>query len=146
MEKRLYRSRRDKMISGVCGGLGEYFKIDPVLIRLIFVILAFINAIGIIAYILLWIIVPPEGKGGRPSEVVRENIEEIKEEAEKITKGVKVEVESEDRRNRIFFGFIIIIIGLLLLLANFNVIYWSAIGKLWPLFLVLLGFYLIATK
>jgi len=147
MEKRLFRSRKDKMIAGVCGGLGEYFKIDPVLIRLVFVILAFINAIGIIAYILLWIIVPMEGRAKELGEVVKENVEEMSQKAKNLGKEVGVEIAGgEERRNRLFFGFVIILTGLLLLLANFNVIYWSAIGKLWPLILILLGFYLIATK
>src|SRR3954447_7587021 len=58
---RLYRSRSQKMIAGVCGGLGEYFDVDPVLIRLLFVVTAFISGVGILAYIVLWIVVPLDG-------------------------------------------------------------------------------------
>lgn len=58
--KKLYRSRKNKMIAGVCGGLGDYLQIDPTVIRLIWVLLAFSGA-GIIAYLIAWIIVP-EGK------------------------------------------------------------------------------------
>ncbi len=59
MKKRLYRSRTDKMIAGVCGGLAEYFDTDPVIIRLIFIFLLLFG-IGpiIIAYIIMWIVVP----------------------------------------------------------------------------------------
>jgi len=58
--KRLYRSTEDKKIAGVCGGLGEYFSIDPVLIRLAFVFVAFLTAIipMIVAYTVGWIIIP----------------------------------------------------------------------------------------
>ena len=56
--KRLYRSKRNRIIAGVCGGLGEYFKIDPVLIRLIWVIITVIYGAGILAYLILWIIIP----------------------------------------------------------------------------------------
>jgi phage shock protein PspC (stress-responsive transcriptional regulator) len=56
--KRLYRSKKEKMLAGVAGGLAEYFDIDPVIIRIIFVITALISGAGIIAYLLLWIIVP----------------------------------------------------------------------------------------
>ncbi|MFX0049971.1 MAG: PspC domain-containing protein [Candidatus Hermodarchaeota archaeon] len=49
--KRFYRSREDKWIAGVCGGLGEYFNIDPILIRILFIIACFGYGIGIIAYI-----------------------------------------------------------------------------------------------
>ena len=56
--KRLYRSKEDRMIAGVCGGIAEYFSIDPVWVRLIMVLLVFIDGIGILAYIIAWIIVP----------------------------------------------------------------------------------------
>jgi phage shock protein C len=57
MVKRLYRSGKDKVIAGVCGGIAEYFDVDPVLIRLAAVGLLFAG-IGIIVYIVAWIIVP----------------------------------------------------------------------------------------
>ena len=56
--KRLYRYSKDFILGGVCGGLAEYFEIDPVIVRIAFVILALMGGIGIVAYILLWIIVP----------------------------------------------------------------------------------------
>jgi len=57
-KKRLYRSASDKMIGGVCGGLAEYFDIDPVITRLIFVLLLFNFGASLFVYILMWIIVP----------------------------------------------------------------------------------------
>lgn len=61
--KRLYRSEKNKMIAGVCGGLAEYFNIDPVVIRLVFVILLFPGGLpGILPYIILWIVVPKESE------------------------------------------------------------------------------------
>lgn len=57
--KRLYRSRIDRQISGVCGGLAEYFNIDPTIIRLLFVLGFFITGSATFwAYIVLWIVVP----------------------------------------------------------------------------------------
>ncbi|MDP6456467.1 MAG: PspC domain-containing protein [Candidatus Marinimicrobia bacterium] len=56
--KRLYRNRLEGKIAGVCAGLGEYFDVDPVLIRLFFVFLVLWHGAGIIAYIAAWIIVP----------------------------------------------------------------------------------------
>lgn len=58
--KRLYRSSREKMLCGVCGGIGEYFNIDPTLIRLAWVIGSFWLGAGIIAYIIAAIIIPKE--------------------------------------------------------------------------------------
>jgi len=59
MNKRLYRSRTERMIAGVCGGLGKYFDVDPVIVRLAAVFFAIWGA-GVIAYIVAWIIVPEE--------------------------------------------------------------------------------------
>ncbi len=57
--KRLYRSGKNKFIGGVCGGVAEYFKIDPTLVRIIWVIIVFFPpGLGIILYILFWIFVP----------------------------------------------------------------------------------------
>jgi len=58
--KKLYRKRNDKMLGGVCAGLGEYFHIDPTIVRIIFVILALIGFGGAILYLILWLIVPLE--------------------------------------------------------------------------------------
>lgn len=55
--KRLYRSRTDRVIGGVCGGLGEYFGIDSLAVRLVFLILLFFGG-GLILYIIFWIIIP----------------------------------------------------------------------------------------
>lgn len=58
--KRLYRSSQSKMLCGVCGGIGDYFNIDPTLVRLIWVILSFAVGFGLIAYIIAAIIIPTE--------------------------------------------------------------------------------------
>jgi len=58
MNKRLYRSKKDRMIAGVCGGLAEYFDIDPVIVRVILLILLFGAGTGFLAYVILWIVVP----------------------------------------------------------------------------------------
>ncbi|MBT3189152.1 MAG: PspC domain-containing protein, partial [Anaerolineae bacterium] len=58
--KTLYRTEKDKMIGGVCGGLGEYFEIDPALVRLLFALIFFGYGAGLMVYVLLWIIMPSE--------------------------------------------------------------------------------------
>ena len=56
--KRVYRSKKNKMLAGVCGGIAEYFAIDPVLVRLLFVLLLFMGFVGIIVYLVAWLIIP----------------------------------------------------------------------------------------
>ena len=61
MSKRLYRSTTDRKIAGVCGGLAEYFDIDSVIVRLIFVFLLLPGgAPGLLVYIICWILIPEE--------------------------------------------------------------------------------------
>lgn len=67
--RKLYRSRESSVVAGICGGLGEYFNIDPVIIRIIFLVSAIWGA-GILLYIIAWVIVPL-----RPTEESQEIVE-----------------------------------------------------------------------
>ena len=58
--KRLFRSRNDKIIAGICGGLGKYLDIDPIVIRIILIILLFTVGSGILIYLIAWILIPLE--------------------------------------------------------------------------------------
>jgi phage shock protein C len=62
--KRLYRSRKDRKIAGVCGGLAVYLGIDPVIPRLVWIVFALAAGMGILAYIICWLVVPQEPEGG----------------------------------------------------------------------------------
>ena len=59
LNRKLYRSSRNKMLCGVCGGLGEYFHIDPTIIRLLWVLFA-ATSTGLLVYILAAVIIPPD--------------------------------------------------------------------------------------
>ena len=59
-KKKLIRSRSESMIAGVCGGLGDYFGIDPTVVRLVFVLLALLGGHGVLIYLILSIVVPRE--------------------------------------------------------------------------------------
>lgn len=56
--RRLYRSGREKILGGVCGGIGEYLGVDPVIVRLLWVVFSLLWGAGIILYIIAWIIMP----------------------------------------------------------------------------------------
>lgn len=74
--KRLYRSQSEKMLNGVCGGLGEYFGIDPTIVRLIFVAITLSTGPGmLLAYLVLAIVVPPAPLA-LPAEIPSEQTEE----------------------------------------------------------------------
>ncbi len=65
MEKRLCRSRTDRVIWGVCGGLAKYFDVDPVIFRIVFVVTIFFGLAGVLAYIIMTLIVPLEPEEGQ---------------------------------------------------------------------------------
>ncbi|MFH1257626.1 MAG: PspC domain-containing protein [Candidatus Micrarchaeota archaeon] len=58
--RRLYRSTHDRILGGVCGGFGDYFNVDPNLVRLLFVLLCFAGGAGIILYLVAWLLLPEE--------------------------------------------------------------------------------------
>lgn len=58
--KRLYRTRANRVLAGICSGVGVYFNIDPVIVRLLWVIFTFAGGAGLLAYIIAWIIIPEE--------------------------------------------------------------------------------------
>lgn len=61
MTKRLYRSREEKMIGGVCGGLAGYLDVDPTLVRAVWVLVSLLTAgTGVLAYLILWVLIPME--------------------------------------------------------------------------------------
>ena len=78
MQPRLTRSTTDKMIAGVSGGLGEYFNIDPVIVRLIFVLVTFTSGMGVPIYLVLWMITPQSGRSQpTPPADYQQNLEQM---------------------------------------------------------------------
>jgi phage shock protein PspC (stress-responsive transcriptional regulator)/TM2 domain-containing membrane protein YozV len=82
--KKLYRKKETRKIAGVCSGLGEYFDIDPVFVRIIFIVAIFISGIGLLAYLVAWIVMPEQS-----TEQSFKN-EELKGEKEMIVKEVSI--------------------------------------------------------
>jgi phage shock protein C len=115
--QRLFRGRRERMIGGVCGGLGEYFNLDPVLFRLGFLILAF-SGTGILAYLVLWLIVP-EYPIGAPELSITSSL--------------------DSRSGRVILAWALFAFGLLLLANNLGLFSIGSSGQFWPLLLIVAG-------
>ena len=148
MEKRLYRSRSERMIWGVCGGLANYFDMDPTIVRIIFVLLALANGVGIVVYIIMAIVVPLEGsKVATSKEVIKENVEEIKETAGQIGNEIRSTFEKADeedtsgkiRRRRNLLGMALIVIGIVILLGTLNLFHWLNWVYIWPVIIIAVG-------
>lgn len=122
MPKKLYRSSRDRMLGGVAGGLAEYFEIDSTLIRILFVITLFIGGTGVLAYILLWIVVPEapytyyQTKNGTSTQNSTDSVPPpVVNDVENYLK-----IQDEKKKKRIIFGgMVLIIIGMIFLADNF---------------------------
>ncbi len=124
MVRRLYRSKKNSIIGGVCGGIAEYFEIDPTLVRLLAILIVFLGGIGVVGYIIAWIIIP-------------QNPEQADEEG-------KYYFHSDDEKGEhknIWSGVILIFLGLFFLIRSIfpNFI----LTKFWPLILVIVGIGLI---
>lgn len=141
--KKLYRSNTDRMLGGVCGGLGEFFEIDPVIFRLLFIVSAFLGG-GIILYLVLWLIIPEPNNSDDPKETVKKNAEEIEKKAKEATNNLV----SQDN-SKIIWAWLLIILGLVFLLDNlisFNIFELIRLDVFWPVLLVILGIYVIVKK
>jgi len=128
MAKKLYRSTTDKMIGGVSGGLAEYFDIDSTLIRVLFILTVFLGGGGIIAYIILWIIVPERPfivtPGPAPTDPGEQSDAQDKPGSETGSSNdyftAYQKVFNEQKKNRAMWsGIILILLGGLFLLDNF---------------------------
>jgi phage shock protein C len=154
MTRRLYRNRDDRVIAGVCGGLGAYFGIDPAIVRVIAVLSIFAGGTGIIAYLVLAIIVPLEGSSTAvPKDTIKENVGDIRETASAIGRDIqstvakdRVEAEEETTlrsRRMNWLGIAVIVFGVVLLLGNFNLFRWFNLGLLWPIPVIAIGLLLL---
>ncbi len=140
MNKKLNRSVKDKVFGGVAGGLAEYFEIDPIIVRVLFVVSVFFHGAGLIAYIVLWLAVPeapyvfetasnvgasgttnsePDIKGDNPAAAYFKSLDEKKL-----------------KRNR-NIGIVLLVLGCIFLADNF--IPRIHFGDFWPIVLIALG-------
>ncbi len=127
--KRLYRSRQNRILAGVCGGIADYFKVDPLIIRLFFVFIFFLNGAGILAYIIGWIIIPEKPYNYEDDQA---NDEFDKEES-----FYKNDSFSLNRTNQRFIGITLIIIGAFIIFSRLiPLIVWR---NFWAVILILLG-------
>lgn len=124
--KRLYRSRKEKILGGVCGGIAEYFEADPTIVRLITVLLLLLTGVAFLVYLIAWLIVPE-----KPEEEESDHLPQKS-------------YPSENRKsNRQLLAWVLLILGMLWLLQKIPYVWFRFIphpGKfVFPLLLVVVG-------
>lgn len=139
MYKELKRSKKNRVIAGVCGGIGQYFQVDPIFIRIIFIAFTFASGVGVLVYIILWLLVPDE-EGFSYYENVK-NEKNIKKNKDKVKNNFSSEIKNAAEKSKsngpFIIGVVLIAIGLMFLSNNFFSFY--NFFKLWPLILVVIG-------
>lgn len=122
MENRLMRSQHDRILGGVCGGLGKYLNIDVVLVRLFFIVFTLAGGIGPLVYIILWIVVPSEETvtGGAPSSATIDG-EVIKDRAETLKEEISQVVNQPSKKTSLYIGIGLILVGGYIFLQNLNI-------------------------
>ena len=139
----LYRSETNKVLGGVCGGLGEVFNVDPTLVRILFVIAALFGGSGILFYIILWIVIPTRSKISNTSdENIRQNFDEMKERVHSFSKDFRYTNGDQKSRTGIF----LLVLGVIFLLSNFGYVHWFNFSRLWPVLLIIAGFLMITRR
>lgn len=140
--KKIYRSKKSRIIGGVCGGISEYFDIDPILVRVLFIVLLLGDGISFLLYIILWIIMPSSDKmpaeeiplanvvdDDPDSSIGRDNVVQTDNDADGFQQRRKV------------LGIALIVIGVFLLI--YHHIDFSIFADFWPVVLVGTGIILL---
>jgi phage shock protein PspC (stress-responsive transcriptional regulator) len=149
VQNRLTKSADDQVIDGVAGGLAAYFGVDPVVVRLAFVILAFINPATVLIYLALLVVMPEPGATSRPGALAGDagTAEHLRRAGETVGEqmrqaGAQLGRSSAAERNR-WLGIALIVGGLLFLVRQLDWFYWFDGDLVWPALLILLGGWLL---
>lgn len=137
----LYRSSKDVMIGGVAAGLGQYLKIDPTIVRLLFVLMVVVGGSGVLLYIILWIVLPSD------EHIMSNEIHHTMEENNQHEQKQKNQLNTDENKYKkkddgsLIAGLILIALGVIFLVIR----YFPRIdfGDLWPIILIIIGIVLL---
>lgn len=142
MKHRLLRSRTDRILGGVCGGLADYLAIDVSLIRLFFVLLALGDGIGLLLYMVLWVVVPAEeAQEEELGQRVTRTADEIGQRAGELASDVQGMATQPRGPALQWVGAALLILGGYYLLRNlgFEWLWWLDFDVIWPVLLIVAG-------
>ena len=154
MARRLTRDTQNAVLGGVAAGFANYFGVDPVLVRLAFILLVFLNGFGLLAYVVGWVIMPraertasAAGTAGAPPVVDAADriVEKVRQAGDRVADGLQRLPEDTGRGSAIA-GVVLIVLGVLFLLDRFSWWHWphwARLSNLWPVILIAVGVSLI---
>lgn len=148
--KKFYRSRTDRILFGVAGGLGKYFGVDPVLFRLLFIVLALsFNGAGILLYAIAVFVTSSEPQAANGKKDLGGEFEELAGKIDSKAREIAGEFDPADRRadkSRTALGLFLILLGLFFLAREFFPLGWFDADLVWSLLIILAGLYIIFKK
>lgn len=123
---RLVRSETERMVAGVCGGLADYLNVDPVLVRLAFVVLSLASGVGLVIYAILWAIMPTASNAQPVIRLMDEAVDDPAAYKSRRTPAATV-------------GIVLILFGAFFLLSQFGLLD----SRFWPIVLIFAGLYFV---
>jgi phage shock protein C len=159
MARRLTRNTRQAVLGGVAAGIGDYIDLDPVLIRLIFIILCLAGGSGLIIYLVCWLVMPRDdevlvgspdestAQAGAPGDQFAEEVREAGERVAESVRGASEKVVDNLRRSRagdvgkgrLIGGLILMALGFLFLMNQLFSLDWLRFRYIWPVAIVVVG-------
>lgn len=140
--KKLYRSSSNRVLGGVAAGIAQYFDLDPTIVRILFIILLLFGGSGLLLYIILWLVMPSGSRQTISEASIKEGAKEIETKAKEYAQEFKdISRHKEEKKSPNWFGILLVLIGVILLLNNFFFIPMRLLG---PLLLVGLGVIIVA--
>ncbi len=134
----LYRDTKDRVVAGVASGLANYFEMDPIIMRVLFVLLTLLGGGGIIGYIILWILVPEQA---RETHEFNDMTDENQETQPNPPVDEKENLNRKKNNGNMIAGLILITLGTLFLMSNY--IPQIDFSDLWPVVLIVIGIVLL---
>lgn len=154
-DTKLKKSPTERVIFGVCGGLAEYFRLDPLLVRVVFVILALASLVGVVIYLILALFMPQEEKiaAAGTGDVLRDNLQAMPSEAGEAARKAGEVIQNtlsgpkspapgtptEQDRGRHTLAMVLILIGVILVMVDVGAFFWFRRQLFWALVLILVG-------
>jgi phage shock protein C len=146
LPEHFYRDKRRGVIGGVCAGLAGYFDVRPIWVRLVFVLLTLSGGAAVLAYIVLWILLPErDDTQGSTARVLRHNVHDVQSEARGWSRDIRAilqpgsTVGKEQARRAMLMGGSLLLVGLLFLASNLDLMGAFRLDQLWPFALILIG-------
>lgn len=141
MSKKLYRSNTNKMLGGVCAGLGIYLDIDPTWVRIFFVLLVLSSGIGFPIYLVLWIVMPREDRMPAQSSSAVPQPDELADRAKLMGEEIREVANQRNPNLATFLGIGLLLLGGSALLNALDLHWWDWFNHaiIWPGILILAG-------